>query len=268
MRDSADAYLTAYNTMGYDAVGYPYGQLPEYPLTEIPMAGGFADFDSSILACMGAQERQLIGQELAASKSFEKHLAVLAKSSNPCAAIGNDALKAISNEFDPKSFPETAGYWNVLRGTIRDVVGNLHSMLMDSAKGLTPSQRQSLIDSIMSGDFSVIGLGDSVAPPAAPGGDFLTNLIGTLGTSLTTIYGTKLQADAQQDIARINAQTAQSNAAAAQAQAQLQQQALAAQQMASGSVGMNASVGGIPVWALAAGGIGLVGLILLMALKK
>lgn len=268
MRDSVDAYLTAYNTEGSDAVGYPYGQLPEYPLTSIPMAGGFADFDTSILSCMGSQERQLIAQELAASGSFEKHLAKLARSSNPCEAIGNDALKAIANEFDPNEFPETVGQWKVLRGTIRDVVGNLHSVLMDSVNGLTPSQRQALIDSIMSGDFSVIGLGAADAPAAASGGDFLTTLIGTLGTSLTTIYGTKLQADAQQDIAKINAQTAQQNAAAVQAQAQLQQQALAAQQMMSGSVGMNTSVGGIPVWALAAGGVGVIGLILLMALKK
>lgn len=274
MRDSVDAYLTAYNTEGSDAVGYPYGQLPQYPLTDIPMSG-FADFTDDVLARMGESERKLIAQELATSDSFKKHFSNLLRASDPVKAIGEDAMKAVVNEFNSKDYPETKGQWQVLRGTIRNVVGNIHSMLVESAKDLTPSERQRLIDSITAGDFTSIGLGaDAAAPVPAAGGDFLSSLIGTLGTSLTTIYGAQLQAHAAQNIAQINAQSAQNQAAAAQQTAQLQQQMAAAQAAMSGGSSsvssgfMTGTVGGIPTWALAAGGVGIVGLILLMALKK
>jgi hypothetical protein len=38
MRDSVDSYLTAYTHDGFDPVGYPYGQVPEYSTDDIPMA--------------------------------------------------------------------------------------------------------------------------------------------------------------------------------------------------------------------------------------
>jgi len=227
-----------------------------------------SDLMSDVLARMGTYEQKLITQELAASTSFANHFASLLHASNPVKAIGNDAMKAIANEFNPRDYPETRGRWEILRRTIRNVVGHYRSTLMDSINNLTPSERQRLIASIAAGDFSAIGLSDAAAP------DFLTSLVNTLGSSLTTLYGAKLQGDAAKDIAKINAQSAQNTAAAAQQAAQMQQQMAAAQAAmyggaaGGGSSSAPGSIGGIPTWAVATGGVGLVGLILLMLLKK
>ncbi len=297
MRDTADAFLTAYNTEGRDAVGYPYGQLPQYPVDEIPMAEtaygstfGHSQDDDAWEQGLGrtdprrmAQfrrwlwllppvERRIVKRELRNDpKRMMSLLEPMIVRPNFRDLVSKSALKAVANEFDPKLYPETSGYWPVLRQAVKKTTTDTVEYIGQFIEKLSPDERLAALEKLMLGGAGVSGFGDDPATPTDTTGGFWGSLVTGITQAAAAIYGARLQSQTAKDIAKMQEESARRQAELqaklAAAQAAMIPAAPGAAPGVPGAPGVPpAAEGGIPL-PLVIGGVATAGLVAYLALR-
>jgi hypothetical protein len=182
--------------------------------------------------------------------------------------ISTAAKESIVNEMDPTKFPERKGDWPKLRERVREMADFVHKEVSRAADALTLPEKIQVVKKIARGDIQVkglSGLGDLGQ------WDILASLAGSLISAGSSVYGAKVTADAQQDIAKINATAAMQNAQAQMAIANANAAIASAQTQISSPISSTISslttstVAGIPVIIPV---LGAVGFALWFAFKK
>lgn len=171
-----------------------------------------------VVSKMPLQTRAHVLEEGRHDPSFWGYLARIASHPEPGAAIDDEMKRAAINELDPSTHKESAGRWPVLRSKIRAIKQRIAQEAYLSKTGV--------------GDIP--GMVTTLDQPTAASSSG-SDIWGTIGKALSTVgqvagsvYSTKIATDAQQDIAKIQAQAAQGIALT-----QAQQQALAAAKAAA-----------------------------------
>jgi len=175
--------------------------------------------------------------------SFVAYISRFLTAADPVREVMNDALRAISNEFNSRSYPTTRGYWNYLRGMARKLTVDIPRMIGESVEGMSPERRIAAFEKLRDTGLS-----------GGSGMGWVEELIGSVTQATGALLGAKLQADAAKDIAKIQAQAQaqQTELAAKMAQAQI---AMQQAQMTPGAPGYVAprapetKVLGVPWWA-------------------
>lgn len=182
--------------------------------------------------------------------------------------ISAAAKEAVVNEMDPSKFPERKGDWPKLRERVRDLAQYVKDEAARAAAKLTLPQKIAVVKQIAAGGLKtrgLSGLGDLGQ------WDILASLAGSLVSAGASVYGAKVTADAQQDIAKLNASAAMQNAQAQMAIANANAAIAGAQAQIANPISSTLStlttttVAGIPVIIPI---IGIVGLGIYLATKK
>jgi hypothetical protein len=213
------------------------------------------------LAKIPADDRQILIDETNADPDFGVAVGRL-MSSDPdwIHTLGASAKAAIQNEIDPSKGRK--GGWPLLRARVRDLVRSAAAQAVQTARSLTPEQRfaevKRLGASARQQSPAVHGLG------ALGQFDIIASLVGNMATLGANIYGATVTADAQKDIAKIQAseamQTASAQMAIANANAAIANAQNAISPVANALSTLSTStVAGVPVLApvLALIGLGL-----------
>jgi hypothetical protein len=296
MRDSEDAFLTAYYGTGLDAgtdpVGYPFGMVPEFSNDDIPMAetaygAGFGDLGRptghkplrryrrlmEMVESLPMQESKTVRAELDEHPGFVHFLQRFVGVPEGLKRLRRSALRAILNEFDPSQYPGMVGHWKVLRRTVRKVAKDIGAEIMEKVKTMTPRQRFDYAHELLTKAQGVSGF---------EGMDFWAQLATTVAGAASSIYGAKVQSTAAKDIAKIQAESA---ARQADLQMKMAQATLAAQQASQvaaqqagqvpGAPGLpggravpDGTILGIPTVPAIIGGITILGLGIFLLMKK
>lgn len=274
--DTADDYLTAWFFRGHDELGVApmIDEKVNWEATGVPV--------KKVLVGLSGKEKQMIREELQENPRFKMLVDAARQTKNPRKALKLSAQRALVNEMDPKQYPESQGTWTKLRKKLRKGRAALPGIIQkELGKLKTLEQKTAYLKAMVASKEGAkkVNLADF---DEALGGMGFYDLIGSLASTAAGIYGSKLTADAQKDIAKIQAgaamasvkaQTAiaeaqQAIAAARVAQAKEQKEAalvareIEAEKTAQKKVAgvITAEVGGIPMWAiilaLAALGIG------------
>lgn len=225
---------------------------------------------------MNDRDIALIEQESKANPAFGRRLASMLRQPGGEKDVALWAQKAIANQLNPALYPETKGQWPVLRRQTTAIAESMPSVVDRLVERMPFAEKMAAVRAIAEGDrpqLVMAGLSDL--------GQFeiIGSLIGAAAGAASSIYGAKVTASAQKDIAKIQAnaamQSAQAqmsiaNAQAAITQAQAQQaQTLATSAAPAGFLTKDIG-GGVPVWAVPAGiaGLGLFAAIFFSFKKK
>ncbi len=176
------------------------------------------------LAQIPAEDRQIVIDEANADPAFcEKLTRLMATNADWAHLVANSAKEAIVNELDPSRFGHRAGMWRKLRERLRAILKDVPGLVKKIEAYRASGRPQGL------GQWDIIG-----------------NLVGAIGGAAANIYGAKMIADTQKDIARIQTEAAirAANAQMATAQAQQAMQNPVSQAFSSLTTG---SVAGIPM---------------------
>ena len=216
-----------------------------------------------VAAQLPATERRMFMRELQDAK-FAVYISRFLSAADPVQAIRDDALRAVANEFTPRMYPLTRGYWNYLRGVAGKVASDTVKMIEKQVKGMSPEQR-----------IATARKYQDVGMSGGSGLGWVEELIAGVAKAAGSIYAVKLTSDAAKDIAKIQAE-----AAARQAELQVKMaQAQIAMQQAGGVPGVTPGVvpskpfvsaegvAGIPWWGVIAGA-GVLGVGVYLATKK
>ena len=222
-------------------------------------------------------DRTLIKREAHADSRFAKKVGAMLREPDGERKVAEFAKAAVLNEFDPQLFPETVGYWNLLRKSIRKVTDELPRAISATVSRMTPEQFASAKAAAKAG--KVPGFDPRMLGEMGDLGQFeiIGSIVGSLVQAGANVYGSYLQNRTQQQLAQMqfDAQQAQLNAQMNMARAQQAIQNAQTQQAqeAQSSIlpaaiqapvqaiasALTADVGGIPIW--------LIGLGLLFVLK-
>lgn len=237
-------------------------------------------------------DRRLIAEESDADPVFGQKIKRALAQPGGAHAVSLSAKKAIANEFNPRLYPESRGQWKKLRRRANDLVRSMPDIVEKEVARLPFQTKMEMVRRIARGEHPTIvvgyeGMGDL--------GQFeiIASLIGSAAGAASSIYGAKITAAAQTDIAKIQAQTAMKDlqtqiqladaqkaiTAAKLAQTTAEVQKIEAQTAAikagttAAEVGTVAGTltkdigGGIPLWVLPMS-LGVVGLVLYFIFKK
>ena len=200
MRDSSKDYRTYWLRDGlYYAVDRGLGDapclLPQDKLAKIP-----------------ADDRQILEEEAAADPAFCRVvLKMMSVDPQWDHNISASAKAAAENEINPSKGRK--GGWPRLRARVRDLISSVASQAVQAASQLTPAERFLTVKQIAAGQLKT-------KPPAMSGlgdlgqWDIIGSLVGNLVTVGAGIYGATVTADAQKDIAKLQANAAMQNAQA------------------------------------------------------
>jgi hypothetical protein len=224
---------------------------------------------------MNDRDIALIEQESKANPAFGRRLAAMLRLPGGEKDVAIWAQKAIANQLNPSMYPETKGQWPVLRRQTNAIAESMPAVVDTLVERMPLSEKMAAVRAIAGGDrpqMVMAGLGDL--------GQFeiIGSLIGAAAGAASSIYGAKVTASAQKDIAKIQAnaamQSAQAQMSIANAQAAITQaQASQAQALATSTPTgfLTQDIGGgVPVWAVPAGiaGLGLFAAIFFAFKKK
>ena len=181
-------------------------------------------------------QRQIL-DEIENNPKFGKVLTAWLHTRGGANLIGQSAKRAILNELDG-SHPESKGEWITLRKRLRVILRDMPIAIEKSISQMSLVEKTRALRALASGGDIEFALSQ------LDFGSILGGVISSAATAGATIYGAKLQADTQKQIANIQA-TSVANQAAAQVQIANAQAALvAAQQKAAAGGGVTASGGG------------------------
>lgn len=165
-------------------------------------------------------ERRMFMRELQDTK-FAVYISRFLSAADPVQAIRDDALRAIANEFTPRMYPLTRGYWNYLRGVAGKVASDTVKMIEKQVAGMSPEER-----------IATARKYQEVGMSGGSGLGWVEELITGVATAAGSIYIAGVVSGANKDIAKI-----QAAAAVKQAELQLKMaQAQIAMQQAGGMV--------------------------------
>jgi hypothetical protein len=200
MRDSSKDYRTYWIRNGlYYGVDRGLGDagaaLPQDKLSKIP-----------------ADDRQILVEETDADPAF-RALVIRLMATDPQwdHNIAASAKAAAENEINPSKGRK--GGWPRLRARVRDLVQSVATQAAEAASKLTPQERFQTVKAMSTGKIKV-------KPPAMSGlgdlgqWDIIGSLVGNLVGVGAGIYGATVTADAQKDIAKLQATSAMQNAQA------------------------------------------------------
>lgn len=211
-------------------------------------------------------DRTLIKREAQADPAFAKLVASMLRGSDGERKVAEFAKQAVLNELNPAQFPETKGYWMMLRKAVRRVTDELPKAMAATVNTMTPEQMEAAYKASLTGSVNfnpkMLGeLGDL--------GQFeiIGSIVGSLVQAGSSVYSSYLQNRTQQQIANLQFQTqqAQLNAQMDMAKAQ---QAIANAQASQAASSLPAAiqqpvqavasvlssdVGGIPLWLIGLG---------------
>lgn len=204
------------------------------------------------LAQIPADDRQVLVEETSADPAFCRAVArVMATDPDWVHTIANSAKAAVNSELLPSKYPGNRTSWPKLRARVRALATETARAARTLADQLTPAERFALVKRIASGEFRVQkgihGLGNLGQ------WDIIGSLVGAVAGAGASIYGGYVTADAQRDIAKLQANTAMqtaqaqmaiANANAAIANAQVQVSSPISSAISSMT---SATVAGIPV---------------------
>jgi hypothetical protein len=200
MRDSTKDYRTYWLRDGlYYGVDRGLGaapcSLPEDKLAKIP-----------------ADDRQVLVEETDADPEFCRIVArMMATDPQWDHNISASAKAAAENEINPSKGKK--GGWPRLRARVRDLISHVADQAVQAAARLTPEERFLTVKQLSSGQLrlktpAMSGLGDLGQ------WDIIGSLVGNLVGVGAGIYGATVTADAQKDIAKLQANAAMQNAQA------------------------------------------------------
>lgn len=234
-------------------------------------AGGACAMAPELLQTIPEADRRILLEETEGDPSFCGKVMAAAKSPDFAHKISESAKRAIANELNPKLFPESKGSWPKLRARVRDLMETVPAAIDKAVAKLTLKEKLAIVRKIAAGQVpaqGVAGLGELGQ------WDIIGSLVGAVSGAAASVYNAKVTAEAQEDIAKLQATAAMqgaqaqmaiasANAAIAQAQAQ---QAATASPVSSAVASLTTStVGGVPVLLIA---IPVLGAIAYFAFKK
>ena len=183
------------------------------------------------LAQIPEDDRRILLEETAADPLFCGKVAELMATDPDWAhKVSASAKEAAAIELDPSRRDGPKKAWPLLRARVRDLANAIAQQARSLAAKLTPAERLAVVRQIATGRFRapapLRGLGELGQ------WDIIGSLVGSLATAGANLYGAKVTADAQEDIAKLQASSAMqgaqaqmaiasANAAIAQAQAQV-----------------------------------------------
>ncbi|MDD5305482.1 MAG: hypothetical protein PHS14_20470 [Elusimicrobia bacterium] len=178
---------------------------------------------------MPLQTRAHILAEGRHDETFWPYLTRIARQPDGAKTVDDEMKRAAINELDPSRYREMAGKWPLLRYKVRYIKSQI-------AQNARPAFMGPGIAGLAEG---IPGMVTSLDQPTTAASGSGTDIWGTIGkviaaagTAAGSIYSSRITADAQKDIAKIQAQAAQGIALTQQ-----QQQQLAAAQAAAASGG-------------------------------
>jgi hypothetical protein len=176
------------------------------------------------------------------------------------------AKAAIANELTPGVNRDTAGQWPLLRARVRGLLNSVPSAIAERVRRMTTGEKMDVVRAVLNrgGTTQLLGLGDAASDAATATADWgiTSSLISSIAGIAGSLYTTKVTVDAQKDITQMQSSAAMQNAQAQIALANAQAAISAAQRVQSPltavRTAMTASVGGVPVMAIAVPGIALI----------
>lgn len=227
---------------------------------------------------MNDRDIALIEEESKANPAFGRRIAATLRRPGGEREVSISARKAIANQLDPRMYPESRGEWPVLRRKATALAQALPDLVQAIVDRMPLSEKMAVVRAIADGGqprMVIAGLDDL--------GQFeiIGSLISSVAGAASSIYGAKVTADAQKDIAKIQAtsalQSAQASVAIQNAQAAIAAaQAKQAEQLATAATASSPTGfltkdigGGVPMWAVPAGLTALgVGFAVFFAVRK
>jgi hypothetical protein len=239
-------------------------------------------------------DHRQISDEAAANPAFGRKLAAMIERPNGLKLIDESAARAVLNELDGRSFPESRGEWPVLRKRFNILIRDVARDIQKSVDALTLDEKADILNAYAKGGVQVVvrPLGEY---PVESLGQWEA-IVGAIAGAASSIYGARVQSSTQKEIAKIQAATearsleAQMTLAKAQMALQAAQVQQINQQTAAITAGtapagtaptgtaakfatsssmasaLTKDVGGLPLWAIPAG-IGVVGSIIYAVVK-
>lgn len=208
-------------------------------------------------------DRTLIKREAQADPRLAKVVAVMLREPDGERKVAEFAKAAVLNELNPKLFPETKGYWNLLRNSIRKVTEEMPRAIAATVARMTPEERAQAVKDVEAGrvptfnpkmlgelgdlgQFEIIGslVGSLVQAGASAYGAYVTN------STQRQIANMQLQAQQAQLNAQMDMARAQQAIAAAQAQQSIIPEAIQQPVQAVASA-LSTDIGGMPLWFIA-----------------
>lgn len=235
-------------------------------------------------------DHQQVREEAEASPAFGTKLSRMMDRSDGLRRMDESAMRAVLNELDGKSFPQSKGEWPVLRKRLNTLIRGLSKDIETSISKLSLNEKTRMLESYAHGGVQVHAqMAEYPVEPFGQWTEIATVVIGAAGS----LYGAKLQSDTAKELAKIQAAgearslDAQMSIAKAQMALQaaqvksLEQQtaAITAGTSAPGATGTSVRVpgtvasvltkdigGGIPLWSIPVG-VGALGTILYFVFK-
>ena len=204
------------------------------------------------LAQIPADDRQIVVEETSADPVFCRFVAKLMETQPDWAhRLSASAKAAADSVLNPSKRYGGQHAWPKLQARVRELSNEVAQQAQRLAAQLTPAERFALVKRIAAGEFRVPkdlrGLGDLGQ------WDIIGSLVGSLATAGASLYGAKVTANAQEDIAKLQASAAMQGAQAQIAIAQAQASIAQAQAQVSSSISSAVSsltsttVAGVPI---------------------
>jgi hypothetical protein len=174
--------------------------------------------DEEVLAFTSPDDRTLIATEASSDPAFAKKISAMLSRPDGEKRVVMYARKAIINELDPSSYPETRGQWPKLRSAVDKLSKEIPKAIVDYVDSLPLDQRVAALENIASkGASFTAGLGELGQL------DIIASLIGTVVSAGVSVYNAQVVSSTQQQIAAkqlaANEQAIQANESIANAQA-------------------------------------------------
>lgn len=224
--------------------------------------GALASEPQSFRLFSNVDQRQIL-EEVKENPSFGRRIQQMLHHRDGVKMVEASAKRAALNELDGRSFPESKGEWITLRRRLRVLVRDIPGAIEKGIEGMNLAEKTRALRALASGGGISLQMGAATAPATttttAPAGDIWSSLISGIASAAGSVYAAKITSDTNKDIAKIQTQSATTQAAYASQIAQAQAALAAAQATSSGAAG--GSVGGIPTWGLVLGAVAILGTI-------
>lgn len=242
------------------------------PMLQVGVGGlGALASDPQAFGLLSNLDKRQIIEEIEENPTFGKKITAALHTHGGDKAVVASAKRAVLNELNPKEFPQSKGEWITLRRRMRVLLRDIPAAIQSQVDRMTLAEKTTALMAIARGGAPDLQLGAEApaATPAASTGSLWGGLIASVVGAAKDIYVARVDSSTQRSIANINAQGAAAQAAGAAQIAQAQAALVAAQAtVASGGGGGGGGGGMSPlVWALPAG-LGVLGLILYLVMKR
>ena len=234
------------------------------------------------LNVFGELDRRQIADELERATPFAAKLRTMLAMPDARERVTASALRAVEDEMRPGSYPTEKGAWPVLRKRVGVLVKEVPKIVEREVARMPFEKKMQVVRAIAAGYEPSVSIGVQGFGELGQF-DFISSIVTSIAGAASNVYSSKVTADAQKDIAKMqaasamksletqmaiaNAQQAINEAKVAVAQAEVQKAAIAAGGAAPSSILTQDIGAGIPLWTLPVAATGL-GFVLYFILRK